>query len=129
MYDKVRSRVRLKRAYDAPARSDGRRILVDHIWPRGVTKAKLQLDDWLKDLAPSAKLRKWFDHDPAKWATFKKRYFKELDERGVAIARALASLRRRTVTLIFAAKDIRCNNAVALKEYLGRHAKNIVPGP
>lgn len=111
----------MKRAYDAPARSDGRRILVDRMWPRGIAKDGLRLDDWLKDLAPSTKLRKWFDHDPAKWAAFKRRYFRELDQQGDAVARA--KLRRETVTLIFAAKDVRHNNAVALMEYLGRRAK------
>jgi uncharacterized protein YeaO (DUF488 family) len=112
--------MKLKRAYDAPAKSDGRRVLVDHIWPRGVSKGALQLEDWLKDLAPSARLRVWFGHDPAKWDAFKERYFGELDRRPEAVERLMAKSRKGTVTLVFAAKDIHHNNAVALKEYVER---------
>ena len=115
--------VRLKRAYDAPAKSDGRRVLVDRLWPRGVSKDELRLDDWLKEVAPSAGLRKWFGHDPAKWGAFKNRYFRELDEQSEAVERLLARGRERTVTLVFGAKDVHHNDAVALKEYLERHAE------
>ncbi len=76
MATRTRERVALKRAYDAPARSDGYRVLIDRIWPRGVTKEQLRLDDWLKNMAPSTELRKWFGHDPAKWLPFKHRYFR-----------------------------------------------------
>lgn len=112
--------MKLKRAYDAPAKSDGRRVLVDRVWPRGVTKDELRLDDWLKDLAPSTKLRKWFGHDPAKWGAFKERYFRELDGRQEAVERLLAKGREGALTLVFGAKDIHHNNAVALKEYVER---------
>jgi uncharacterized protein YeaO (DUF488 family) len=115
--------VKLKRAYDAPAKSDGRRVLVDRLWPRGVSKDELRLDDWLKDVAPSAGLRKWFGHDPAKWGAFKERYFRELDKHSEAVERLLAGGRAGTVTLVFGAKDVLHNDAVALKEYLQRHAE------
>ena len=83
----------------------------------------LQLDDWLREAAPSAALRRWFDHDPAKWEAFKDRYFRELDQRTSAVHVILAKLRAGTVTLVFGAKDMHYNNAVALKEYLERHAE------
>ena len=114
--------MKLKRAYDAPARSDGCRVLVDRVWPRGVSKKELRLDDWLKDLAPSAGLRKWFGHDPAKWGAFKGRYFRELDKRPEAVERLVGRSREGTLTLVFGAKDIHYNNAVALKEYVERFA-------
>jgi uncharacterized protein YeaO (DUF488 family) len=113
-----RPNIKLKRAYDAPAKSDGRRVLVDRIWPRGVSKDELRLDDWLKDLAPSARLRSWFGHDPAKWDAFKDRYFRELDERPEAVERLVARSREGTLTLVFGAKDIHHNNAIALREYV-----------
>ncbi len=108
----------LKRANERPDRSDGYRILVDRLWPRGVSRRELGLDIWAKTVAPSTKLRKWFDHDAAKWAEFKKRYFRELDGCGDAIEPILALLSRATVTLVYAAKNTRINQAVALKEYI-----------
>lgn len=108
----------LKRAYDAPGSSDGQRVLVDRIWPRGVSKEDLELDDWMKDLAPSDELRKWFDHDADKWETFKKRYAKELDGMDDAVKKMRSRVEEGRVTLIYAAKDENHNNAVALKEYL-----------
>jgi uncharacterized protein YeaO (DUF488 family) len=113
----------LKRAYDSAAESDGRRVLVDRLWPRGISKDELQIDDWLKEVAPSTRLRKWFGHDPAKWGAFKDRYFRELDEQSEAVERLLARGREGTVTLVFGAKDVHHNDAVALKEYLERHAE------
>lgn len=108
----------LKRAYDEPGRSDGQRILVDRLWPRGVSKKELKLDDWIKDLAPSDDLRKWFDHDADKWDEFKQRYEKELDGKEEAVAKLRKRLSNGRVTLVFAAKDEEHNNAVALKLYL-----------
>jgi uncharacterized protein YeaO (DUF488 family) len=107
-----------KRAYEKPERSDGCRVLVDRIWPRGVSKTEAKIDQWLKDLAPSTALRKWFAHDPARWAEFKRRYFAELKPQREALdeLRKLAS--GGTVTLIFGARDTEHNQAVALKEYL-----------
>jgi uncharacterized protein YeaO (DUF488 family) len=123
MAGRTTPQVRLKRAYDAPAKSDGCRVLVDRLWPRGVSKDELRLDDWLKEVAPSTGLRKWFGHDPAKWGAFKDRYFRELDEQSEAVARLLARGREGTLTLVFGAKDVHHNDAVALKEYLERHAE------
>lgn len=110
-------KLQVKRVYDPPARSDGYRVLVDRVWPRGITKDAAQLDAWIKDVAPSAELRKWFAHDPAKWATFKRKYFRELERREEALEQLLASA-GRTLTLLFGAKDTEHNNAMALKEYL-----------
>lgn len=109
---------RLKRVYDNPAKADGRRVLVDRIWPRGLTKEEAQIDEWLKEIAPSARLRKWFGHDPARWTEFKKRYAKELDDQPERVEQLAREARKRTVTLLFGAKDVEHNNAVALKEYI-----------
>jgi uncharacterized protein YeaO (DUF488 family) len=111
--------IRLKGAREAPARADGKRILVDRLWPRGKSKDFLELDAWLRDVAPSTELRQWFGHDPAKWVEFRKRYFAELKKNPV-----LATLReltaKGTATFVFAAADTEHNNAVALREYLQR---------
>jgi uncharacterized protein YeaO (DUF488 family) len=115
--------IELKRAYDQAAETDGYRVLVDRIWPRGIAKADLRIDVWLKDLAPSAGLRKWFRHDPAKWDEFQKRYARELEQRRDALAQLAARARAGRVTLVFGAKDTERNNAVALKGYLERRLK------
>lgn len=115
-----RNSISVKRVYLEPGPEDGRRILVDRVWPRGISKDDLKIDFWARDVAPSAELRKWFGHDPAKWPEFKRRYFDELS----AAADRLAELREKmgagVTTLVFSAKDERHNNAVALKEYLER---------
>lgn len=113
-----RPRLQVRRVYDPPARSDGCRVLVDRIWPRGLSKEAAKLDAWIKDVAPSSELRKWFGHEPSRWVSFKHKYFRELDERGEALAQLLEACSARTLTLLFAAKDSAHNNAVALKEYL-----------
>jgi uncharacterized protein YeaO (DUF488 family) len=110
--------IKLKRAYDPPIKSDGRRILVDRVWPRGIAKNDLQIDAWLKDLAPSTELRKWFGHDPTKWDEFKKRYARELEQRSEALEELLEMTRAGHVTLVFSAKDTQHNNAVALRDHL-----------
>ena len=110
----------LKRAYDPPERSDGYRVLVDRIWPRGFTKDHLKVDAWLKDLAPSTELRKWFGHDPKKWDEFRKRYARELAPQSAALEQLVERARAGRVTLVFGAKDTEHNNAVALKEHLER---------
>lgn len=120
--------VKLKRAYDTAARSDGHRILVDRIWPRGVARGELRIADWIKDAAPSTELRQWFGHEPARWPEFKRRYFRELDRRPEVLAPLVEQSRAGTVTLVFAAKDAEHNNAVALKEYLERHRPRAKPG-
>jgi uncharacterized protein YeaO (DUF488 family) len=112
--------VGLKRAYDKPAKADGYRVLVDRLWPRGISKSEARIDLWLKEIAPSRELRKWFAHDPHKWAGFKKRYFNELDERAEKVQEVVDRARKGPVTLVYAAKDEQNNNAVALKEYLQR---------
>jgi uncharacterized protein YeaO (DUF488 family) len=110
--------IQVKRAYEAPAKSDGYRVLVDRVWPRGVKKEQLELDAWLKQLAPSTRLRKWYGHDPTKWTEFKRRYFRELVEQQSDTRELRKKARQGRVTLVFAAKEIEFNNAVALKEYL-----------
>ena len=110
--------IKLKRVYDAYAESDGKRVLVDRLWPRGIKKEDARLDLWLKDIAPSDGLRTWFSHDPSKWEEFKKRYRKELESRQEVIEDLRKESRRGTVTLLFAAKDTERNNAVVLKEIL-----------
>jgi uncharacterized protein YeaO (DUF488 family) len=113
----------LKRAYDAAAGEDGRRVLVDRIWPRGIARDELQIDAWLKDLAPSTELRKWFAHDVTRWQEFKRRYFDELAARPEAVRELAAQASAGRVTLVFAAKDREHNNAVALKDFLERRLR------
>ena len=108
----------LKRAYEPAAEGDGYRVLVDRVWPRGITKDTLRIDAWLKDLAPSTALRKWFAHDPKKWQEFRERYGRELDGQGPAIEELARRAGEGRVTLVFAARDRERNNAVALKDYL-----------
>jgi uncharacterized protein YeaO (DUF488 family) len=110
--------IRIKRAYEEPDREDGTRILVDRLWPRGLTKEKARIDLWLKDVAPSTELRKWFAHDPAKWAEFRSRYQEELrrNEEQVSILRKEAA--KGTVTLVYGARDQQHNEAVILQRLL-----------
>ena len=110
--------IKLKRAYDGPSPDDGPRFLVERLWPRGVKKESLRLDAWLKDVAPSDGLRRWFGHDPKKWGEFQRRYFHELDENREAWEPILKAARRARVTLVYSARDTEHNNAVALKDYL-----------
>jgi uncharacterized protein YeaO (DUF488 family) len=112
----------LKRAYDPPAPGDGRRVLVDRIWPRGIARDELRIEAWLKELAPSSGLRKWFGHDPDKWRDFKERYARELDQGPAELAQLVDMAEAGRVTLVFGAKDTEHNNAVALKEYLERRS-------
>ena len=115
---KSRMQVALKRAYEAPEPGDGFRVLVDRLWPRGVSRDSAQIDLWLKEIAPSTALRKWFAHDVSKWAAFRDRYFRELDANPDAITQLMEHIRRGRVTLVYGAKDQEHNDAVALKEYL-----------
>ena len=108
----------LKRAYDSPAPSDGFRILVDRLWPRGVTKSAAQIDLWLKDVAPTTGLRKWFGHEPAKWIAFQARYRHELMENPEAVVQIIEKARHGVVTLVYAAKDMEHSHALVLKSYL-----------
>lgn len=109
--------IRTKRIYDAPSRNDGFRALVDRLWPRGIKKEKAGIDLWLKDAAPSDALRKWFKHEPQKWGDFKKKYFAELEHKQYILGPIIERL-EGGVTLLYSAKGVQHNNAVALKEYL-----------
>lgn len=108
----------IKRAYDDPNSKDGLRILVDRLWPRGLSKEKAEIDVWLKSVSPSNELRKWYQHDAEKWPEFKQRYFAELDSAHEAVDALLGYVKKRNVTFIYAAKEPEHNNAVALKEYI-----------
>jgi uncharacterized protein YeaO (DUF488 family) len=112
--------LRIKRVYESVAKSDGTRVLVDRVWPRGMTKADAALDLWLKEIAPSTELRKWFGHDPARWAEFRTRYREELDRNGEAVAQVRDLIAKGPVTLLYSAHDAEHNQAVALREYLNR---------
>lgn len=114
--------VKVKRIYEAPDPSDGTRVLVDRLWARGLTKEKAALDLWLKDIAPSTELRKWFSHDPAKWEEFQKRYRAELETNDAAVARLREELRKGPVTLLYGARDQEHNEALVLRDYLVRRS-------
>ena len=113
--------LKVKRVYEQPSSGDGQRVLVDRLWPRGLKKESAQLDAWLKDLAPSDALRKWFGHEAAKWTEFRRRYFEELEDQGEALDELRGLAAKGTVTLLYAAHDTEHNNAVALKDYLEKH--------
>jgi uncharacterized protein YeaO (DUF488 family) len=111
-------RIRTKRVYEAPSRSDGRRILVDRLWPRGLAREAARVDFWARSVAPSDGLRRWYRHDPAKWERFRQRYFGELDANPEGVVELREQLGRGTTTLLFASKETRLNNASVLREYL-----------
>ncbi len=110
--------IEIKRAYDPPAASDGLRILIDRLWPRGVTKQALKLDSWAKQLSPSNELRKWYEHDPAKFPEFRKRYAAELAAQGEALAEMRAAVKGRTVTLLTGSKALELSDAIVLRDLL-----------
>ncbi len=110
--------IRLKRVYDPPDPGDGRRFLVERFWPRGMKKERLSLDAWVRDVAPSDALRRWFAHDPKKWEEFQRRYFAELDRKPEAWRPLLEAARQGTITLLYSARHLEHNNAVALRAYL-----------
>src|SRR5215475_2285067 len=112
--------IKLKRAYEKPARDDGERILVERLWPRGLTKQGAKIDLWLKDVAPSAELRRWFGHDPDKWDEFRKRYQKELKDKDDLIKLLKRKAKAGAITLIYAARDEEHNSALVLKQFLRR---------
>jgi uncharacterized protein YeaO (DUF488 family) len=109
--------IRVKRVYDPADPQDGFRVLVDRVWPRGMTKEKVRADLWLKEIAPSTSLRKWFGHDRLRWVEFKSRYFSELAA-APEVSRLLAEAEKGRLTLLFSSHDTECNQAVALREYL-----------
>ena len=110
--------VKLKRAYDHPAEGDGTRVLVDRLWPRGVKKADAAIDEWIKDIAPSTRLRKWFGHDPARWKEFRSRYAAEVRQHPEQFDRLQVLARQGLITLVFSAHDEVHNDAVALRDFL-----------
>jgi uncharacterized protein YeaO (DUF488 family) len=112
--------VRIKRIYDEPERSDGFRVLVDRVWPRGVTKRAAAVDVWLRELAPSTGLRKWFGHDPRRWSQFRRRYRMELREHALQLNALRWLAARQRVTLVYSAKDSQMNQAVVLHEVIQR---------
>jgi uncharacterized protein YeaO (DUF488 family) len=112
--------IRIKRVYEPSESSDGQRILIDRLWPRGVSKDKAKIDAWLKDIAPSTELRQWFSHDPAKWPEFQKRYKQELDNNTAAVNELRKLLKAAQSTLVYGAKDEEHNDAVVLRTYLNR---------
>jgi uncharacterized protein YeaO (DUF488 family) len=112
--------VRLKRAYEPASGADGKRVLVDRLWPRGVKKTDAQIDEWMKEIAPSTELRKWFAHDPERWAEFQRRYKKELKAHDDEIARLRAMAKKGRLTLVFAAHDEAHNDAVVLRDIILR---------
>jgi len=113
-------RMRIKRVYDEPSSEDGQRILVDRLWPRGFSKDTAKIDRWDKHLSLSSELRKWYGHDPDKWEKFRKRYFQELSVKDAAISDMIARMQKGPVTFLFRSKELRLNNAQALREYLTR---------
>ena len=110
--------IKIKRAYEQPAEADGFRILVDRLWPRGLTKEKASLDLWLKEIAPSTELRKWFGHDPEKWSGFRGRYETELKHNDDPVKTIIDKAKKGPITLIYGARDQEHNEAVVLKQYL-----------
>lgn len=113
--------VKLKRAYEPPAVDDGARILIDRLWPRGVKKANAAIDEWMREIAPSTELRKWFGHDPKRWSEFQHRYESEIRQHPEQFERLRALARRRRITLVFSARDQAHNDAVVLKDLLLGH--------
>jgi uncharacterized protein YeaO (DUF488 family) len=114
--------VQIRRAYDAPGRGDGYRVLVDRVWPRGVSKDDLDLDEWRKEIAPSTRLRQWFRHDPERWKEFQERYFAELEEKQDSVRDLVKRARHGRITLVYGARDPEHNQAVALGAYLRARA-------
>jgi len=116
--------IRIKRAYEQPTSDDGARVLVDRLWPRGLTKEKAQIDLWLKEVGPTTELRKWFGHDPDKWERFRGRYETEIKHNGELLEILKRKANEGTLTLIYAARDAKHNEALVLKRFLERAIEN-----
>ena len=110
--------ITIKRAYDPPADSDGFRVLIDRLWPRGIKKQDAAVDSWLKEIAPTTELRKWFNHDPEKFDTFRTKYELELDENTKSVQQIADQLNQGPITLVYAARETEFNHAVVLRDYL-----------
>lgn len=123
-------KIRLKRAYEPPADEDGLRVLVERLWPRGLSKERAAVDLWMKEVAPSAELRRWFHHDPERWDEFQKRYRAELEQKGEILEELRQKCRAGTVTFVYAAHDEQRNGALVLRDYLEESpaARSRVPG-
>ena len=117
-------KLNIKRVYEKPDKQDGKRVLVDRLWPRGLTKEKADIDLWLKGIAPTTELRKWFNHDAAKWEEFQKRYRKELNNNKEQVSLLKDQLKKGIVTLVYGAKDEDHNEALVLKEWLNGETKS-----
>jgi uncharacterized protein YeaO (DUF488 family) len=115
--------IQIKRAYDSPAKKDGARFLVDHLWPRGLKKEEVKAKLWIKEVSPSNELRRWFGHEPEKWEEFQRRYFAELDQDPEVWLPLIEAARQGDITLVFGARDVEHNNAAALKAYLETQLK------
>ena len=115
--------IQIKRVYEEAEKSDGVRILVDRLWPRGVSKEKANVQFWAKNIAPSTDLRKWYNHDPTKWVEFKDRYFAALNTKSDAITELRGFIRKSEVTFLFSSRESKLNNAFALKEYVDKFLK------
>lgn len=115
--------IQIKRIYDPPSDDDGLRVLVDRLWPRGLKKTEACVDHWAKELSPSTDLRRWFGHDPSRFAEFRRRYLKELEGKAEAVRDVVAAAAGQTVTLLFAARDRLCNHAVVLRDVLTKTEK------
>lgn len=116
--------IRIKRTYDPPTRTDGRRVLIERLWPRGMKKESLVMDEWLKEVAPSTELRKWFGHEPERWAEFQRRYKAELSANPDAWKPLLDASRKGTVTLLYSAHDTEHNSAMVLRDFLMRRQRS-----
>lgn len=112
--------LKIKRVYERPDEADGTRVLIDRLWPRGLSKVNARVDLWLKEIAPSTELRKWFGHDPVRWAEFQVRYRAELEQNSEPVSRLKQEIAKGVVTLVYGAKDEAHNDAVVLQEFLGR---------
>lgn len=112
--------IKIKRVYDEPAPDDGYRILVDRLWPRGISKEKGKIDYWAKEISPSHELRKWYAHDHSKWEEFKQKYFSEMNQNQEALTEFREKTSIGTVTFLFSSKELKLNNAYALKEFIGK---------
>jgi uncharacterized protein YeaO (DUF488 family) len=117
----------VKRVYEPARAADGKRFLVERLWPRGVKKSALKVEGWLREVTPSTELRKWFSHDPAKWSEFRRRYFAELDAQPEVVQPLLEAARQGKVTLVYSSHDEQHNNAIALKEHLERKLSRMRP--
>jgi len=115
----------LKRAYEKAVPEDGKRILVERLWPRGLRRENARIDEWLKDLAPSTNLRKWYQHDPSKWEQFKEKYWKELEDKKTELFNLAKEASQRNITFVYGSREEKMNNAVALKMYVETKLKNL----